>query len=256
MFPAVRGPPAREVQEEGGLGENRLVCLQPRSPSTPHLEQEARVCRSKESAPEFSRRRPSSYLAAPVAAPAPPPPPQEAAGLLTPAEVTGREGNQAAGGGALPAPGPCPPPRPGKGGPGPPPAPKERRGRGASRLARGRSGTGVGKPPTPPEQRRLVRGFGRLRAPFPSRAGPAPPAGCALQLQEIPEALHHPGAARRPGCQGSPKESHMPAGRPTARPALASTQSHSTRQPRSPTRHPFPRPGNRGMRGSPGRGLF
>lgn len=32
MFPAVRGPPAREVQEGGGPGENRLVRLQPRSP--------------------------------------------------------------------------------------------------------------------------------------------------------------------------------------------------------------------------------
>lgn len=157
----------------------------------------------------------------------------------------------------MPAPGPCPPPRPGKGGPGPPPAPKERRGRGASRLVRGRSGTGAGKPPTPPEwRRRRVRGSAGSAPPSRAALGRLPRPLAALQLQEIPEALHHPGAARRPGCQGSPKESHMPAGRATARPALSPTQSHSARQPRSPARRPFPRPGDSGMRGSPGRGLF
>jgi hypothetical protein len=54
------------VAREGGLGANGLACLRQRgSPSTPRLEQEARVCRPKEAAPEFCRRRrPSSYLAA------------------------------------------------------------------------------------------------------------------------------------------------------------------------------------------------
>lgn len=142
----------------------------------------------------------------------------------------------------MPAPGPCPPPRPGKGGPGPPPAPKERRGRGASRLARGRSGTGAGKPPTPPERRRRVRGFGRLGAPFPSRAGPAPPAGRALQLQEIPEALHHPAlcaarAAKAPRRRATCRPADRPRGPPSPPPSPTRRGSHVAR-PATPSRAP------------------
>lgn len=122
-------------------------------------------------------------------------------------------------------------------------------------------------PPHPrlpsPRGRPLGSGY---KAPLPEpRAQPAPPAGRALQLQEIPEALHHPGAARSPGCQGSPKESHMPAGR-AARPRLPPlTPAPRRLQPGraatsgragGPAGRPFPRPGPNGMRGSPGRGLF
>lgn len=112
------------------------------------------------------------------------------------------------------------------------------------------------QPPQPsPPRRPLGSGCG---APLPQpRAQPAPPAGRALQLQEIPEALHHPGAARSPGCQGSPKESHMPAGR-AARP-------RSPLPPR-PSSHvgpgggrggrPFPRPGRAECVAAPAGGYF
>lgn len=161
--------------------------------------------------------------------------------------MTGREGNQAAGGGAPPAPGPSRPPRPGGGGTGPQPDPPKKRGGTRRRCVRlastsapcgGGAGDLLPSPPHPllPSPRGRPLGSG-CKAPLPEpRAQPAPPAGRALQLQEIPEALHHPGAARSPGCQGSPKESHMPAGR-AARPQLPpqpppQAASNPARQPR------------------------
>nr|XP_042128554.1 skin secretory protein xP2-like [Peromyscus maniculatus bairdii] len=214
MFPAVRRPLARSLREGGGRPrEDCLASLLQGSPSTAQLEQEARAWRPEGSAPEFSRRCPSSYLAGPGAcacAPAPSPGGRRAGRegrAWTPASPEGAAGE----GSLLPRPG---------GGPGP----------GGEICHNHRSGGDAS-------------GGRAARRPFPSCAGPAPPAGRALQLQEIPEALHHPGAARSPGCQGSPKESHMPAGRPRGPPSPPPCPTRPAGRPRSPARHPFPRPG-------------
>lgn len=100
-------------------------------------------------------------------------------------------------------------------------------------------------PPQPWLRRRPLGSVYEAPLPEPS-AQPAPPAGRALQLQEIPEALHHPGAARSPGCQGSPKESHMPAGRaarprhPPPQPGEAATSGRAGAGPAAPSRAPGP----------------
>lgn len=159
----------------------------------------------------------------------------------------------------MPAPGPSPRPGP------------ERRDWTPARLENGGEGRGAcsspaaggqagSLPPLPPEPgpRRRPLGSGSGAPLRERRARPAPRDGRALQLQEIPEALHHPGAARGPGCQGSPKESHMPAGRaarPRPPPRPTGPGSHVGPGGDGP-RRPFPRPGPGGMRGSPGWGLF
>lgn len=101
----------------------------------------------------------------------------------------------------------------------------------------------AGKSPTPPERRRRVRGSsgsaplpeqrwagspGRPRSPAAgnSRSSPSSPRSAQPRLPRLPEGEPH-------------------AGRPTARPALAPTLSHSVGRPRSPVRRPFPRPGGR-----------
>lgn len=106
---------------------------------------------------------------------------------------------------------------------------------------------GAGKKISPRQPSRPRRPLGSgWEAPLHEpRAQPAPRAGRALQLQEIPEALHHPGAARSPGCQGSPKESHMPAGRaarprPPFHPGRAATSGRAGARLAAPSRAPGP----------------
>lgn len=76
----------------------------------------------------------------------------------------------------------------GKGGPGPPPAPKERRGRGASCLARppARGRSGIGRGNLPPHRSGGDASGGRAaRCPFPSCAGPAPPAAALSSCRKF-----------------------------------------------------------------------
>ncbi|XP_052571545.1 translation initiation factor IF-2-like [Peromyscus californicus insignis] len=220
------------------------------SPSTPRLEQEARACLPagrKNPLPSFPAAAPRATWPAPVPvpvpAPAPPPPPQEAAGLVTLAEVTGREGNQAAGGGASPAPGPCPPPRPGRAGLDP--RQPRRSGGGGEPPASPGGGPGPAGETSHPTgaRRRRVRGSGgsaplpelrwagspgRPRSPAAGNSRSSPSSGRSAQprLPRLPR--------RRATCR--------PAGRPRGPPSPPPCPTRPGR-PRSPARHPFPRPG-------------
>lgn len=252
MSPAVHGPPARSLPEEGAWERTA-------SPASSREEALRRLGSSRRRG-SAGRRKPLPSFAA--AAPRATWPPGGRACAPAPSPGGRRASDSGGGDGAeretrrrgegrrlhL-----APVRRPGRGRAGLDPRQPRRSGGGGEPPASpgGRSGTGEGNLPHPgaAEATETRAGVGRIGAPFPSRAGPVPPAARALQLQEIPEALHHPGAARRPGCQGFPKESHMPAGRAseraTARPALAPTQSHSARQPRSPACRSLPAPRGR-----------
>lgn len=224
-------------------GRNGLARLQPRSrPSTPQLEEVARVWRSLGTRSRLF----------------PPPPPLELPGrpggrARAPAPSPGGRRASDSGGGDGPR------GKPGGWGRGaactwPLSAAQAQQGR-AWTPASPEGAAGEGSLPPRPGEVRHPPGRGNLppgrsaggdacggrpaRRPLPEpRWAGSPGRPLALssgrkfqKLSIIPAQ-----AARRRGCQGFPKESphaDRAAGRATARPALAPTQSHSARQPRS-----------------------
>lgn len=161
-------------------------------------------------------------------------------------EVTGREGNQAAGGGALPAPGPSPPLRPGGAGLDPRQTQKERSGRRGVPPPLPQSGAGRRGLPLPPLPRRRPLGSG-ARRPCPSRALSSLPRPAALsscrkfQKLSIIPAQRAVRAAKAPRRRATCRPAARPAlGPHPVQPGRVATSGRARAKPAAPSRAPGP----------------
>lgn len=220
-----------------------LPCLPPRSPETPLVGAGGSLWSTslaglgqERSAPEFFRRSLSGYLAGlrcPLIPATPRPLPEEAAELLTPGGGDGREGNQAAGGGASPAPGPSPRPRP-KGRDWTPARPKRAAGEGRCAVSFPAVWGRVRSTPTTPATEAPPR-VGLRGTPSPAASSarspgrPRSPAAGNSRSSPSSRRCAQPGLPRLP--EGEPH-----AGRPRGPPSLP--PSTTARQPRWAGRGP------------------
>lgn len=161
-------------------------------------------------------------------------------------EVTGREGNQAAGGGALPAPGPSPPLRPGGAGRDSRQTRKERPGRRGVPPPLPQYGAGRRGLPLPPLPRRRPLGSG-ARRPCPSRALSSLPRPAALsscrkfQKLSIIPAQRAVRAAKAPRRRATCRPAARPAlGPHPVQPGRVATSGRAGAKPAAPSRAPGP----------------